>query len=94
MPLVGGMVNQELPTLGDRKMNNKKSHNKHIVYKVYPGHLLQFYVVVIVCLLSIVLIIILGAVFLGMTATYAQYCGSGFVVPSACAKAGVEALHL
>jgi len=35
-----------------------------------------------------------GSAFLGMTATYAQYCGSGFVVPSACAKAGVEALHL
>ncbi|XP_067932249.1 2,4-dienoyl-CoA reductase [(3E)-enoyl-CoA-producing], mitochondrial-like [Watersipora subatra] len=35
-----------------------------------------------------------GAAFLAITATYAQYCGSGFVVPSACAKAGVEAMHL
>ncbi|KAF6026731.1 DECR1 [Bugula neritina] len=34
-----------------------------------------------------------GAAFLGMTATYAQ-CGSGFTVPSACAKAGMEAMHL
>lgn len=34
---------------------------------------------------------LLGASFLSITTTYAQ-CGSGYVVPSASAKAGVEAL--
>ena len=37
------------------------------------------------------IIIITGASFLAITTTYTQY-GSGFVVPSASAKAGVEAM--
>ena len=35
--------------------------------------------------------VITGASFLAITTTYTQY-GSGFVVPSATAKAGVEAM--
>lgn len=35
--------------------------------------------------------LITGASFLSITTTYTQY-GSGFVVPSATAKAGVEAM--
>ena len=35
--------------------------------------------------------VVLGANFLAITTTYTQY-GSGFVVPSASAKAGVEAM--
>lgn len=53
----------------------------------------MFIVCVVVCCWSIVVIVVCsGASFLAITTIYAE-SGSGFVVPSASAKAGVEALY-
>ena len=52
----------------------------------------MFNVCVVVCCWSIVVTVCSGASFLAITTIYAE-SGSGFVVPSASAKAGVEALY-
>lgn len=82
---------------GQRSLSSNWSRIRDVKGRLNSTHfflfVLMFIVCVVVCCWTIVVIVVCsGASFLAITTIYAE-SGSGFVVPSASAKAGVEALY-